>query len=370
VSAAGITPLTLLAQVENTAAWALPSDPREPPTWQRALREAKLLEPVWQEPEQRLAYLRLLLAAHHATVATFVPTDVDTRIRFHAWQEIRGADALEAAVAIVDETDAWDPRPVSARVVESDHGGLSGHDGEWLAVRAGALGRALQLGAGAVRDRLVDRIDAELDREARVLGDVKDRAGAELDALRIATVIAHNLGDLSRVVDDWPSKSPDAKALRDRYVRLGHERSDRWAGTFVLAGVVNKAVMAVENHRFLALRKARPLRMGRELLLPIGPFFDGWGETIGRDRRLDSEARGAVLAALIDGHEQDPSQQGYLRAMAGIHRTHGGGLDALAREVPARARKLLAGGPVREALRVDQSRFEARMANRYRAAVR
>jgi hypothetical protein len=138
----------------------------------------------------------------------------------------------------------------------------------------------------------------------------------------------------------------------------------------VTAGVVNKAVMAIENHRFLPLRKARPLRAAREFLLPIGPFFDAWGETLGRDRRLDAAARGAVLAALIDGHEQDPSQQGYLRAMAGLHRTHGGGLDALAREVPARARKLLAGGPVREALRVDRERFEARMVNRYRAALR
>jgi hypothetical protein len=370
VSTPGITPLTLLAQVENTAAWALPSDPREPPTWQRALREAKSLEAAWQDPEHRLDYLRLLLAAHHATVATFVPTDVDTRIRFHAWQEIRGADVLEAAIAIVDETDAWDPRPVSARVVETEHGALSGHDGEWLAVRAGALGRAIQLGADTLRDRLVDRIDAELEREARAFADVQHRAGAELDALRIATVIAHNLGDLSRVIDDWPSKSQSAKELRERYVRLGHERSERWGATFVVAGAVNKAVMAVENHRFLPLRKARPVRIGRELLLPIGPFFDPWGETVGRDRRLDAEARGAVLAALIDGHEQDPSQQGYLRAMAGMHRTHGGGLDALAREVPARARKLLAGGAVREALRIDRDRFEARMVNRYRAAVR
>ncbi len=364
----GIAPATLRAQVDNTAAWAIGADLADQPSWQRALRHASDLESTWNEPSHRTDYLRLLLAAHHATVGTFVPTDVDTRIRFHAWQEIRDVDTLASAVAIVDETDRWDPRAVSARVVETARGGLSGHDGEWLAVRAGALGRALQIGASELRDSLVARIDAELDREAEAFAAVADKHGAELDALRIATVIAHNLGDLSRVVDDWPSKSPAAQALRDRFVRLGHERDERYGGTFVRAGAVNKAVMALENHRFLPLRKARPLRIARELLLPIGPFFDTWGETIGRDRRLDSEARGAVLSALLDGHEHDPSQQGYLRAMAGIHRTHGGGLDALAREVPARARKLLAGGVVREATRIDRERFEARMVNRYRAA--
>jgi hypothetical protein len=84
---------------------------------------------------------------------------------------------------------------------------------------------------------------------------------------------------------------------------------------------------------------------------------------------MDGEGRASVLSALVEGNESAPDQQGYLRAMAGMHRTSPGGIDALAPGVPARLRKLLAGGAIREALRVDAARFEARCANRYRAAL-
>jgi hypothetical protein len=40
--------------------------------------------------------LRLRLAAHYATVATFVPTDVDAHIRHHHWMAIDDASAFAA----------------------------------------------------------------------------------------------------------------------------------------------------------------------------------------------------------------------------------------------------------------------------------
>src|SRR5437870_2392981 len=79
-------------------------------------------------------------------------------------------------------------------------GTLSGHDGEWLAVRAGALGRALELGAAAVIEKLVADIDGELAREAAAMAAA--RRGDAKVALMTATVLAHNLGDLSRVVEE------------------------------------------------------------------------------------------------------------------------------------------------------------------------
>jgi hypothetical protein len=372
---AGIAPSVLLAQVRNTAAWALEHGPGESPhahatSWRAALLGAPSLEASWQSPEARLDYLALLLAAHYATCGTFVPTDVDTRIRHHAWQEIHGRDALRAAVAVVDRTDAWNPRAVSARVVEIPGVGLlSGHDGEWLSVRAGALGRALQMNADELVEELTARIDAELEREARAFKVARAMRGGEVTALCVATTLAHNLGDLSRVVEEWPVRSERAQVLQTRYLRLGHEERARYDGVFALAGHVNKAVMAAENHRYLPLRKPRALRRARDLILPFPPFLDAWGEHIGRHRGLDHADRGAILAALLEGHEGDPSQQSYLRAIAGLNRTSPGGIDALAREVPARLRKLIASGPVREALRVAPARFEARMANRYRAAL-
>ncbi len=58
-----------------------------------------------------------------------------------------------------------------------------------------------------------------------------------------------------------------------------------------------------------------------------------------------------------------------MRALAGFHQAHPGGVDAVEPELPARLRKVLRAGAAREALGVPVERFEARMVNRYRAAL-
>jgi len=369
----GIAPSLLASQVANTAAWALVG-PTEGTavSWRRALAQA-LDTP--QGYDGSWSYLRLLLAAHFATVATFVPTDVDSHIRHHAWQHARPGDSLAAALDVVDEIDAWDTGAVSARVVDVPGvGPLSGHEGEWLAVRAGALGRALSTRDEAAVERLVVALDASVARHAAALDAVLAVKGRELVALRVIPTVAHNLGDLSRIVTEWPAKSPAAQDLQRRFARLGHEAGGD--PRFALAGRVNKAVTAAENHRFLALRAARGLRSSRELLLPLGPFFDAWGAAVATAEALGPRgsaealaARGAVVAALLEGHLLDPAQQGVLRALAGFHQAHPGGVDAVEPELPARLRKVLRAGAARAQLDVPAERFEARMVNRYRAAL-
>ena len=379
----GVAPSLLLEQVRNTASWALDGAATG---WRSALLDApafaaRLDAGGPSSPGRMAEHLRLMLAAHFATVGTFVPTDVDTRIRHHAWQEVEDPESLAALVAVVDEAARWDPREVSARVLSvplADGAGqatLSGHDGEWLSVRAGALGRALALEAKgadveATLEALVGAVDVELAREAHAfrVASGPGKTADPLHALRVATTLAHNLGDLSRVVEEWPCKSERARALQARFAKLGHVAADRHDGLFALAGQVNKAVMALENHRFLPLRRPRALRRARALLLPIGPFFDAWGATIARHPALELADRAEVLAALLDGHEQSPTQHGYLRAIAGLHHAHPGGVEAICAELPARARKRVAVGAVREAFGVTPERFEARMIGRYRAA--
>jgi hypothetical protein len=369
--AGGIAPKLLCEQVENTAAWSLegPTDTPEL-SWRRALVRGRELEPVWTEPEHRTAYFELMLAAHYATVATFVPTDVDTRIRYHAWQECRERAQLEAMIALTDHAaQHWSAPAMSARTVDVGLGPVSGHDGEWFSVRAGALGRAIHLRHEDLAEHLAATIDAELDRERESFELALRTRGKEIDALRIGCAIAHNLGDLSRVVVDWVAKGPVAERYVLRYGRLGHDDAANPVKTFQRVGALNKAVTALENHRFLALRKPRGLRKHRALLLPIGPFFDEWGRAIATHASLDRAARAEVLSVLIDAHEADPSQQGYLRAMAGIHSATRGGLDDLARELPAKQRRAVSGGAIREALGVSPERFEARMVNRLRQAL-
>lgn len=356
----GIAPKRLLAQVENTARWALEG---EVPTerWRAWLALAEELEGRWQEPEALHDYLRVMLAAHFTTVATFVPTDVDAHIRHHAWQEIETRDALERAVAVVDEAASWDARAVSARTVEvAGVGVVAGHEGEWFSVRAGALGRALMLGADDAAEHLLDEIERELVREAEALARTRE-SGDVVAALSMVSLSAHNCGDLSRVVEAWPKPTPRRDALIARLAKLGHDDPARFDGEHHLAGHVNKLVMASENHRFLALRAPRGLRRSRSLVVPFGPFFDGWGEGVGRSPVLDERERGEVLAALLHGLDQGVDRWGYHRAVAGVHRTSPGGIDRLVSHVPARLRHLAQRGPVRDALRVDPDRFLARM---------
>ena len=137
----GIAPSLLASQVAATAGWAL-----EAGLAASTIRDAERIETLWKAQPGNLEYLRLLLSAHYLTVATFCPTDVDARIRHHAWAEMEDADVLMRGIDEVDAIAALDPRLVSARVLtDGDPGGprdktLSGHDGEWFSVRAGALG--------------------------------------------------------------------------------------------------------------------------------------------------------------------------------------------------------------------------------------
>ncbi len=362
----GIAPAALVAQVENTAAWALAAGFAGDASFGRALAELPVaLAEDWPASARSPAYLRLLLAAHFVTVATFVPTDVDVRIRHHHWEDVEGADALDASVAVVEETEGWPAHLVSARVADGGrYGGVSGHDGEWLAVRAGALGRAQRLGATEVAERLAAGIDRELEREAAAFGaalDARRPGGDPRHVLELATVLAHNVGDLSRVVEAWP-RHDDLAPLRARYARLGHDAPERYAGRFVQAGALNKAIMASENHRFLALRAARGLRRSRDLLLPIGPFFDAWAERVARHPALERRDLGEIATAWLVCLDGAPTQDGALRALAGLDRALPGGLAGLADELPARRRKLPPA--VREACKTSEERFLARVTKR------
>lgn len=358
---AGIAPSLVASQIEGTASW-LRAEPRAAEA-NAVLASVPALDAAFRaDPEReetQLDYLHLLLTAHWATVATFVPTDVDARIRHHAWMAMEDPAMLARGCDRVDTVAKWDASLVSARVVR----GLSGHDGEWLGVRAGALGRAATLssreGATEIVDRLVAELDATVDRHERLVTEAM--GGDARTALSIATIVAHNLGDLSRVVEAWP-KGATAE-LRAKYTRLGHADAPLPRKAFVAAGALNKAVMALENHRFLALRKARCLRVSRSLLLPIGPWFDAWGEQVATE--VEPKERADVAAALLELHLSSPDQLGCLRALAGIHRATRGGLEALAGDVPARLRKEIARGRVREALDVSAERFEARIEKRF-----
>ncbi len=374
----GIAPLVLAAQVASTSGWALEANSGASTSVAAlSVREAAKVDELWKTSPGNLDYFRLLLSAHYLTVGTFCPTDVDSRIRHHVWLEIDDPEHLTQALDVVDSLAVLDPRFVSARVLTHHPAGLeigrdhtfSGHDGEWFSVRAGALGRALMLGepAAASATRLQEAIDTELAREA-VMFEACVREGDLYRALAASTILAHNVGDLSRVVEAWPKRTPSPE-VRERYVRLGHEPDrSRFGGSFYVAGAVNKAVMAIENHRFLALRAPKALRRSREMLLPIGPFFFDWGMQAAR--ALEEIERAEVVAALLETHLSRVEQNGVLRAVAGFAEAGMGAWGDLVANLPARLRKVATVGAVQAAIRTPERAFLARLDNRYRAALK
>jgi hypothetical protein len=347
---AGITPTLLFEQVKNTASWALTL---ELPAV-KVLRGAAELEPRWRKGEAAEEYLVYLLAAHFTTVATFVPTDVDQRIRQHVWTNLAGA-RLASAIERTLEVAAWDVRPVTERHVDLDDQVLAGHQGEWFSVLSGALGRALSLGDATSADRARAWIEAELTREAHLVQYARKHGTAQ-ELLSVVTTVAHNLGDLSRVVDTW-SPAIAASEVGRRYARLGHEDGARFDGAFVYAGALNKQLMALENHRFLPLRGPRALRRERAFLLPFGPYFYDWGKALGATPLLADEERAEILQALLGVHERRTEENGCLRAIAGMNAAYPGGVDKLGKLLSAEGRMSLQRGGVRQALRRSEPEF-------------
>jgi len=348
----GIAPKLLLDQVKATAPWAFTLEP--PLAATQILSRAHELEQRWHKGEASEEYFVALLAAHYTTVATFSPTDVDQRIRLHAWTQLEGK-RLSSAIERVEEIAQWDVPPVSARYVVLGKEILAGHQGEWFSVMAGALGRALALGDAPMVERTTAWIEAELAREAKLVERARKK-GTDQELLSVVTTVAHNLGDLSRVVDTWrPAHAQSELGLR--YQRLGHDQGERFGGTFVYAGELNKRLMAKENHRFLPLRKPRALRREREFLLPFGPYLYDWGRMIASTKLLEDVERAEILLALLNVHERRTDEQGCLRALAGIHSVFRGGVEKLARLLPSGQATALARGGVQLALRDTEPDF-------------
>jgi hypothetical protein len=358
-----IGPRTLVQLVRNTAPWLWggAAQPTAATEYVAILRAAERLEPREKPtPGERTEYFALCLAAHFASVATYVPTDVDTKIRRALWLDARGSDELPRMRALALGMAAWDPASVSARVVRvAGVGAVSGHDGERLAVLCGALvaARAARDAAGAAE--LEAAIDAELWREARAFDETAGRKGAELDSLRLASVLTHNAGDVMQGL----GASPDP-----RFADLARAGLERFGGAFGRAAALYRDSLAADGHRNYPLRKARALRSDSALLLPIAPFLDAWGEAVARFPGLDDSQRAEVVSALVEGCRKIPGQVAYYRALAGLERALPRGLEApeLAQHYPVSVRRELRDAELRRRIAVKRESFEASAAKRAR----
>jgi hypothetical protein len=348
--------------------------------WRLLLDPRGLVAEAEPSAAARTDYFALCLAAHHASVATYVPTDVDAKIRHALWFEQEDEHEHARMRALASAHGGWELAGFSARLValapELGGGHVSGHDGERLSVWCGAMLSSFHHGwEGAARE-LEERVAAELEREAHAFLGLARRRGAELDLLRVAAALTHNAGDVDQALalSDAPARAlrgprgagVEGARVRQRFGELATRAPERFGGAFARAAALYRELLAPEGHRHYPLRAARCLRTHPELLLPIGPFLDDWGERLARWPAFGERERAEVVGALLDGCRRVPGQQGYFRALAGLERELPGGLARLAPALSSAPRKELKDAHLRQRLAVPRLSFESSYTKRAR----
>ncbi len=366
-----IGPANLVSLVRNTAPWlfsgAIPAETAaaalvgEPRGWITILRLAE--QPGWTP--SRDEYFILCLACHHATVATYIPTDVDAKIRGVLWNQGMNAASLQTRTQAAFAARTWDIAGISARAVTLDgKRPVSGHDGEYLAVLTGALAAHERRGDAAAAAEVSAVIDGELEREADIFTAAAARTGRELDVLRLATVLTHNAGDLDQGISFWDEDDARLAPHRARLHRLAHENAAPYRGVFQTAARLYREAMASEGHRNYPLRGVKALRSSPDLLLPIAPFLETWGGTIATHPSLAIEERAEIAAALLSGCRKIAGQVGYFRALAGLVERLSGPLDQLIKHLPGALKSGFKDPEVRRHLALKESSFASSMAKK------
>ncbi len=382
-----IGPKRLKSLVKNTSPWQF--DGTFPPEADRpARRDARLIElgdhPLgfWAilqseghpeacetpTPEQWTDYFALCVACHFASVASFVPTDVDTKIRSHLWFQDRPTAEHDRMRDFALGLARWDITGISARVVDVDGAGpVSGHDGERLSVLGGAYLGCLKIEDQSGADAVLAAIEAELAREAQAFDTLVRSYGRERDLLIVAAAMTHNAGDLDQGFSAEKGKrfGADAKAA---FGRLAHDEPKRFGGAFAKAAALYKDILASEGHRHYPLREIRPLRAHPRLLLPVGPFFDQWGETLATWPEWDLSTRAHVIDGVVQACGRVAGQKGYYRALAGFDRSFGGGLESplLVRNFGSATRRDLKDPELRQKIAVRRESFESSLGKQAR----
>ena len=379
-----IGPANLLGLVRNTAAFLFdpafnfPQPQRQGRLielgghsygWLDILRAApQLTATPSPSDEERDDYFALCLAAHHATVATFVPTDVDSKIRGGLWQQSMPIVSRRRMFDLVLEALKWDVSRISTRTTElSGIGPVSGHNGEMLGVLAGALGAFAKHNDVDYADKAVEAIDAELKREAHEFAFALNQPGQEIDVLRLAMSLTHNCGDLDQGISSW-SADPVHEPYRQLFGRLAHENTAPYGGLYQVAARLYRSLLASEGHRHYPLREVRCLRQSPDFLLPLGPFFDAWGQRIATHPALSPDDRAEVLAALLNGCKKIKGQVGYFRAISGFAQG-AGTLEKFSSLLPGSIRPELNNPVVRQHVERSEASFEASMRKRVRQVI-
>jgi len=299
------------------------------PPWERILFESRDFHPTEKPSEEdRIRYFSLCTASHFATVGSYVPSDVDSKIRGHCWYD-RSEQVIVEQYEILKQSLTWDASKVSKRVMFIDGKALSGHDGEGLGSLMGAWGAFLRMGDTNRAREVEERVTMELTREAAVFDKLcRSKPSPQSDAalLKVIAIVTHNVGDVDQGLSYWSNETmtPYMQEKYQKFHRLSHERFERFGGSYGKAKTVYSKLLSAEGHRNYPLREAKCLRQHPDLLLPINPFLETWGRQIATHSSLSHLDRVSVVRQLLRGCDNSnrawcvPNQIGYYRALYGV----------------------------------------------------
>lgn len=331
----GIAPNLLLKDVEVTAPWIFRGEIDA--TGNRRAFIAKLMAHRKNLPGLQLIdlteYFHICMSAHWCTAGTFVPTNVDNQIREGLWKHNDILKHIDAMARITIDSWTWDYQQVTNRKSYNPLNGqvMSTHEGTWLSVAIGAYNALKKHKKVSLQDEMAQVILDEIEKEEKLLLQLRENRD-HVNFLRSTALMAHNFGDLDRVIDQWQMPLDDP--FRQRIYKLGHQLNSSYSPVLVYAGQVNKAFLSVENHRHMSLRQPKCLRRSHTLLIPVGPFMDEWGHVLGTGDVLSLSEKAEVIAALHEGYGRQDHAYGYIRAYHSLIKAMPKGLESFVAFLP------------------------------------
>lgn len=315
----GISPNILLQHVDNTAPFLFQGELDTTGPKRAYLEKLRFYKKNLKQLKHinLSEYFHLCLAAHWATAGTFVPTDVDNQIRESLWKHQDVNQYIDKMTAITLDAWTWDFNQVTNRKSynQSQKEVMSTHEGTWLSVAIGCYCALISKNKIGLAQDVADAIIAEAKKEEHILHELRESRD-HINFLRAAPLMAHNFGDLDRVMLQW-NMNPDDSFFKYIF-KLGHELNPHFSKILVYAGQVNKEFSSKENHRHMSMRQPKCLRKSHKFLIPVGPFMDDWGRVLGETDLLSMTEKLEIIAALYEGYTRQDQAFGYIRAYGAL----------------------------------------------------
>ena len=241
---------------------------------------------------------------------------MDNQIRKGLWEHKSILKHIEKMAKLTIESWKWDYEQVTNRKSynRADNSVMSTHEGTWLSVAIGAYCALVKNNLSELAKDVEDVIIAECRKEEALMLQLK-KDQDHINFLRAAPLIAHNFGDLDRVIEAWDMT--EERFCKSIY-KLGHIINPDYDPILVYTGTVNKEFSSKENHRHMAMRQPKCIRKSYKFLIPVGPFMDSWGTQLGETDILTALEKAEVIAAMYDGWNRQEQAFGYARGFGAM----------------------------------------------------